>query len=116
MSEVVCKLKHESDQRALKLMMDVIDVRLEAMDKALILQSGEVSRRLEELNHIKAERLLDRQSFLQRNIYDIKTDYYDKWIVSMEKRLTIQETRSILWTSLIGGAVVVLQVLLHWWK
>jgi hypothetical protein len=91
--------------------MRVVDSRIEAMDKALVLQSEEIARRLLELNHIKAE----RENYLQKNIYEIKTDYYDRWIITIEKRMSVQETRSLLWLSVIGGGVVLLQLLIHWW-
>lgn len=116
MSEVVCKLKHEADQKAVDLKLEAVHARMDGMDSALVLRAQEMERRLEGLNQLRSEVTRDRDMYLQRSVYDIKTDIYDRWMQDMSRRMTVQETRSILWTSAIGAGVVMLQVLLHFWK
>ena len=116
MSEVVCKLKHEADKRAMDLIVEQLHQRMNGMDSALVLRTQELERRLEGLNQLRDEVTKDRDQYVQKSVYDIKTSLYDIAMKDLTTRMTIQETRSVVWISVVGGGVVLLQLLLHWWS
>jgi hypothetical protein len=142
-SEAVCKLKHEADKRALDLTIDVVNARLSATDKALVLQSEETARRLEELNHLKEERRTDRQTFLDRNVfearmmgiekdlrdsssahqvflhravYEVQHEELRRAVEISSKRILVLETRLVVWVSALVGFMALMELGLHWWE
>ena len=109
----LCEQKHK-DAAAL------INHRFEAMDRALIERTKELERRLEGLNELRVQVITDRDQFVKKDTYDLRVGYYDKYIddtrlthQGLVNRVTVIETRSIVWTSVIGVAFMILQVLLH---
>jgi hypothetical protein len=111
--EKMCEEKH-------KHMQEMIDHRFEAMDDAVAARAKELERRLEGLNELREQVISDRDEFLRKETYDLRVQYYDKYIddtrithQGLVNRVTVIETRSIVWTSVIGVAFTILQVLLH---
>ena len=111
--EKLCDEKHAFMER-------IINHRFEAMDQALIMRQKELERRLDGLNHSFTQRETDRDLFVKKETYDLRVGYYDSYIEAtrmahqqLVNRVTIIETRSIVWTSVIGVAFTILQVLLH---
>jgi hypothetical protein len=49
---------------------DFIEARIDAMQRALEVRTTEMDRRLEELNNLRNEVLIDRQRYLSRDVYD----------------------------------------------
>jgi len=80
----------------------IMDLRIQAADKALIVQATEYQRRLAELNHA-AERLLTAQEkFVNADIYRVQH-------AALETKVDI-----VMRLVFVGvGAVAALQVLLH---
>ena len=91
-----------------------IDLRLDAMDKALVLGREEVARRLETLNELRSEVLTDRGQFLPRETFDTYRAEGTTWRERVEKRLTTIETRAVTWGAALGVFVVVLNFALRW--
>jgi len=98
----------------------LIDHRFESMDRAVIERTKELERRLEGLNELRQQVVRDRDQFVKRETYEMRVGYYDKYIEDtrmghqeLVNRVTVIETRSIVWTSVIGVAFTILQVLLH---
>jgi hypothetical protein len=111
--EKLCEEKH-------KHMQEILDHRFEAMDDAVAARAKELERRLEGLNELREQVVSDRDEFLRKETYDLRVQYYDKYIddtrithQQLVNRVTVIETRSIVWTSVIGVAFTILQVLLH---
>ena len=101
-------------------MGQLIDHRFESMDRAVIERTKELERRLEGLNELRQQVIKDRDQFVKKETYDLRVQHYDKYIEdsrgthqALMNRLTVIETRSVVWTSVIGVAFTVLQVLLH---
>jgi hypothetical protein len=112
-NEKLCDEKHA-------YMGQLIDHRFEARDRAVIERTKELERRLEGLNELRQQVVRDREQFVKRETYDMRVQYYDKYIEDtrlshqeLVTRVTVIETRSIVWTSVIGVAFTILQVLLH---
>ena len=113
--EKLCDEKHSFMER-------IINHRFEAMDAAVIARTIEIERRLEGLNDLRAQVIRDRDQFVKKDTYDLRVSHYDKYIddsrivhQSMANRITIIETRSIVWTSAIGIAFTLLQILLYFY-
>lgn len=81
-SEKLCRSRRE-----------IFETRFTAMDKALEERTGELERRLEGLNQLRAEVTKDRELLLPRGIYDIKIAYYDKFVTEASNAITRMETR-----------------------
>jgi uncharacterized protein YydD (DUF2326 family) len=112
----VCQTKHASIKDATELRERAIVARLDAMDEALTLRTGELERRLEGLNQLRQEVTQDRKEFLQKETYDIKTAYYDEWCRNVDARLTTLETRIATWVASLGVLFTVVQLILHYWS
>ena len=113
MPDDTCNIKH-------RLERELIDHRFDAMDRARVLRTGELERRLEGLNKLRDEVTADRDEFVKKETYDLRVGYYDRYIEDtrithqgLVNRVTVIETRSIVWTSVIGVAFTILQILLH---
>lgn len=111
--EKLCDEKHA-------YMNQLIDHRFDAMDQALKLRAAELERRLEGLNELRSQVVKDRDQFVKKEAYEMRVMYYDKHIddtrlthQGLVNRVTVIETRSIVWTSVIGVAFTILQILLH---
>jgi hypothetical protein len=112
----VCKAKHMAVKVETELRERNIVTRLDAMDHALDLRTGELERRLEGLNQLRAEVVQDRKDFLLKDTYDIKTTYYDDWCRGVDSRLTTLETRIATWVATLGVLFTVVQLILHYWS
>ena len=72
---------------------DKIYERFAAMDKALTLYSTELNRRLDALNELRSEVVKDREIYLKRETFEVKTSMYDAWIREASEKLTILMTQ-----------------------
>jgi hypothetical protein len=113
--EKLCDEKHSYMER-------IINHRFEAMDAAVVARTIELERRLEGLNELRSQVIRDRDQFVKKDTYDLRVNYYDKYVEdsravhqSMANRITIIETRSIVWTSAIGIAFTLLQILFYFY-
>jgi hypothetical protein len=113
--EKLCDEKHS-------YMNQLIDHRFDAMDRAVIERTKELERRLEGLNELRQQVVRDRDQFVKRETYEMRVGYYDKYIEDTRighqqliNRVTVIETRSVVWTSVIGVVFTILQILLHFY-
>ena len=90
------------------------DMRITALEREIVLRFSDLERRLGGLNELRGEVTKDRDQFLRSETYSNKTEFYDRWITSVERRLTVIETRSITWTAAIAVFFLVVQILLRW--
>ena len=92
------------------------DMRITALEKEIILRFSDLERRLGGLNELRNEVTKDREQFLRAETYANKTEFYDRWITSVERRLTVIETRSITWTAAIAVFFLIVQIAMRWLK
>jgi hypothetical protein len=109
----ICKAKHAAVKTETELRERALVTRLDSMDHALELRTGELERRLEMLNELRAEVV---QEFLLKDTYDIKTTFYDNWCRTVDTRLTTLETRIATWVASLGVLFTVVQLILHYWS
>lgn len=85
-------------------------VQLEATERALLLATREMERRLGELNQLRSEVTSDRSQFVQRAIYEHHLITTNEWRESISQRVSVTETRIITWTSAIGLFFLIVNV------
>jgi hypothetical protein len=95
--ERLCNSKHEGLMKIVALSADKLKTRLDGMDIALSLKTQDMDRRLEGLNHLRAEytrdRMEDRAQYVKTETYEIKTKGYDEWTRIVDNRLMKMETQ-----------------------
>jgi len=73
-----------------KMLMDErekqMNLRFDAAQEALMSKEGDLNRRLEGLNELRAAVEKDRAQFVKTEVYDIKTAGYDEWCRAVDKR------------------------------
>jgi hypothetical protein len=119
----VCHLKHASDERYLNLEIKRLEVRLDGNDKALVLGVSELERRLEALNQLRADVVRDRDLFVRKDKFEnlekdlslLRADY-GRGHLEVLTRITVIETRSLVWSGIIALLVIGIQIALHYWK
>jgi len=96
-----------------------IDVKNQASETAVLLAREEISRRLGELNQLRAEVMADRDQFVSKLQFEPMMQERDAWrsdmsdkLTAINERITKIETRGSTWTLAIGLFFVVLQIAL----
>lgn len=109
----LCNERHDAVCRILHLHMEKVSVRLDSMDRALEKAERDMERRLEGLNELRGDVVRDRDWFVRREAYEIKTTYYDEWMHRVNDRLTKIETRTVVWTGAVALFLIVIEIALH---
>ena len=86
------------------------ELRFQLMDKALVIQGIDLARRLDELNHLKAERTEDKASYLRKDTFDQFVSERRIWQDNVNKSITQMYTV----ISVFGFLLVVINVILRW--
>ncbi len=89
---------------------EYFEVKLNAMDHAVLLARTEMDRRLAELNELRKQVIDDRGQFVLNAAYDITEKERSTWRDAVNTRLTSIETRSVTWTSALGMFFLILQL------
>ena len=92
---------------------DSINVKFKAMDEAIDLKAKQLDLRLESLNELRRQVVEDRELFIRKDVYEFKTQYYDKFVQDALSRITIIETRHVVITATLAVGFVVLQLAMH---
>ena len=93
---------------------DYINTRFDSLDKAISLYREEMNRRLEALNELRSEVILDREAFQKKELCQIQHRELVQWRESVNKKLTVLETRSITWTAAVGLFFLVISLVMRW--
>lgn len=104
----------------LNLKIVELEKRLDMLDKlrgeALDIKTRELERRFTLLNELRAEVLADREQYLKRELYEVFMATHDTWKADVNKRITIIETRTVVWTATLGLALVVFNLIMQYFK
>jgi hypothetical protein len=90
--------------------------RIAVLESLMVSSAADVERRLVLLNNLRAEVIADRVLFVPKPTFDVKVERYDTSINDLARRITVMETRSIVWTTVIGIAFAAIQLAMHFWK
>ena len=111
----VCKVRHAALKQLVELHEEKMVCRLGGMDEALRLRTADIERRLNLLNQLREEVVVDRDRFLNKETYDIKTTFYDNWCATVNDRLTRIETRSVVWTAALAIFFILVEFAFRMW-
>jgi hypothetical protein len=114
-NEKLCETKHKALEDAIVACNKLQDSRFEAAKEALNLRSAELDKRLEGLNQLRAEVVKDREQFVRKETYDTAHEVIRSAQIETSRRLTIVETRSVVWTAAIAVFFVIVQIALLYW-
>lgn len=106
----ICDVRHSALQDAQRLQKEIFEARFRAADQALVLRTSDIERRLEGLNQLRSEVVKDREQFVRKESYDEKHMFLEEKLNTQGTRLTIMETRSVVWTAAIGMFFVIVQL------
>jgi hypothetical protein len=102
---------------------EAVKSRLNGMDLAIDVRAQEMERRLEGLNELRQDVVKDRDLFVRKDVFYQHQDSQNKQYEEIEKRvgmhdtrITIIETRAVVWTAAIAMFFTVVQVLMRLWK
>jgi hypothetical protein len=116
--ERYCDLKHNDLKCLVKQCIKTLEARLDGMDKALKLETVERERRLEGLNQLREEytkdRISDRTQYVRQETYEIKMGSHDVVLGDLSQRLTIIETRIVVWSAALVFFFLLAQFGLHY--
>jgi len=82
---------------------------------ALSLSKTELDRRLEDLNELRKSVEKDRAQFVKLETFNFKIEAEDSLIASLDKRITVIETRILTWVGMIGALFFIIQISLWIW-
>lgn len=94
---------------------EVLEERLRGMDKATDSQVQEMQRRLLDLNHAHAEKLVDMERKLPRETYEIFERSTNMWREEVNKQLSNAQGRTAAYVSVLGLAFILVQIALKFW-
>ena len=88
-----------------------LEEQLKAHKIALDLSKEEMNRRLEGLNELRNQVVLDRSEFVKQETYSEKIDSTDKWCITTDKRLTTVENKTSFAT-ILAVVIIVAEIIL----
>ena len=92
------------------------ELRFRAQHDALVIQTKELDKRLDSLNHAHEKAQTRDAEYVKDSEYKIKTTYYDEWCRGVDQKLTTLETRSMTWTAAIALFFVIIQIVIRFWR
>jgi len=102
--------------RAIAAERAVARAELESRDKAMEIQTKELSRRLDELNHAHQRAQQDKADFLGKGTYEAFLKGYEVWNREVNAYMSNQQGRTAAYVSVVGVVFVIVQILLKFWK
>ncbi len=92
------------------------DLRHEAGDAKIQKASEVLDYRLEEMNNFRAQINQERGEYLRREMYDREHSALAQRVKDLEIVRGEQSGRTTAYASMVATAVIVVQVVLHFWK
>jgi len=104
-----CDAALETQGRADELRHEAADARIQKANEVL-------DYRLEEMNNFRAQINLERADYLRREMYDRENAALSDRVKSLEIVRGEQAGRTAAYASMVGVVVIIVQVVLHFWK
>jgi len=92
------------------------DLRHAAGDAKIQKANEVLDYRLEEMNNFRAQINQERQDYLRREIYDREQANLSERVKNLEIVRGEQSGRTAAYASMVGIVLVIVQVVLHFWK
>jgi len=90
-------------------------LRFDSLDKALNLAREDASIKYEHLNDLRAEVTTDRGSLVNKEQCLRMHKDLSAWMDTVNRKLTILETRSITWTAAVGVFFLIITMVMRWY-
>lgn len=94
---------------------DNVALQFRSLRDALKVTEKNDERKFLELNGLRQEVITDRNQFLKVDTYTDKHDALKALLSALNVRVTVIETRSVVWTAALGIFFIIVQVALHFW-
>jgi len=101
---------------ALEAQVRAEDLRHEAADARIQKANEVLDYRLEEMNNFRDQINHERQDYLRREIYDRENANLAERVKNLEIVRGEQSGRTAAYASMVGVVVVMVQIVLHFWK
>ncbi len=101
---------------ALEAQARVEDLRHQAGDAKIQKANEVLDYRLEEMNNFRAQLNQERAEYLRREMYDREHSALAERVKALEIVRGEQSGRSAAYASMVALAIIVVQVVLHFWK
>jgi len=108
------KFRHRDD--ALEAHIRAEDLRHEARDAKIQKASEVLDYRLEEMNNFRAQINQERAEYLRREMYDREQDAMGERVKILEIIRGEETGKTAAYASMAAFVVIVVQVVLHFWK
>lgn len=92
-----------------------MNLRFEALDKALVLAANTANDKYDHLNKLKEEVAKDKEKFQTKERCKYDHDVLLEWKQEVNTFMTKTNTRMVTWTSAIGVFYVILTLVLRWY-
>jgi len=102
------------EERLILSRLETVRARLDGMDIAIDVKTREMDRRLESLNELRAEVIRDRDQYAKKEIVETRFETFDQWRHDIIHRITVIETRSAVYTSIVGVVFLLFQIIAHY--
>ena len=101
---------------ALEAQVRAEDLRHEAADARIQKANEVLDYRLEEMNNFRDQINQERQDYLRREMYDREHANWAERVKNLEIVRGEQSGRTAAYASMVGVVVVMVQIVLHFWK
>ena len=108
------EFRHRDDALEAHARMD--DLRHAAGDAKIQKADLDLERRLEEMNNFRDQINQERGDYLRRDMYDRENAALSDRVKSLEIVRGEQSGKAAAYASMVGFVVVIVQVVLHFWK
>jgi len=101
-------------ERLVDAQFAIVRQRFDAQAEALIHAEKVMDTRLHALNALREQVEENTRIYLREDVYREKTKFYDAWIDTVNRDITIMKTRSIIYTGVVGMVIILLDIVLRY--
>lgn len=102
--------------RAIAAGREVMKAELSARDKAMEIQTKELSRRLDELNHAHQRAQQDKAEFLNKSTYEAFLKGFETWSREINAFVANSQGRTAAYVSIVVVIGILINIALRFWK
>lgn len=99
---------HKLDEREKQM-----NIQFKAFDERIETAKIVMDHRLAILNELREDVIKDRNQFVKIDSYNAKSDSRELLFADLFRRITIIETRTVVWTSALAFFVIIVQIAIH---
>ena len=101
-------------ERLVETQFSLVRQKFDAQAEALIHAEKVMESRLHALNALREQVEANTRIYLREDVYREKTKFYDAWIDTVNRDITVMKTRSIIYTGVVGMVIILLDIVLRY--